>query len=339
MRGTFVKFPDEGTVWVDFKYEFLPRYCLICGIFGHATRFCQELQMDRRTDEDGMGDIDDTPAFRRLEAETDIRGKPLGSNSRSKASVGSNGGRKSGGRWRKERIEDKDGNRRSSRSSLDSGTRDLAQTKDQSILSGEESVARWEEEVVDTASLPSKSRAFSTLKGSGGKSLAGEIRCQRMKEEEARRAMEAAFDAGLIGPGGVMAEEARHIILKELPEHDDRLYEASKPKESGIGIDLNVELQIADTTEGDVVNGRGRQNQQGSENDVTKDMETMEDDPFELTPIIEAVMRETKGKKRQFQDVEHEDTGEVWVQKMSKQRLILLSDAEETSREGSPRNP
>lgn len=26
MRGTFVDFPDEGTIWVDFKYESLPKY-------------------------------------------------------------------------------------------------------------------------------------------------------------------------------------------------------------------------------------------------------------------------------------------------------------------------
>ncbi|KAM2982978.1 hypothetical protein FF2_008963 [Malus domestica] len=312
MRGTFVKFPDEGTVWVDFKYEFLPRYCLICGILGHATRVCKELQLDRRTDGDGKGDIDDTPAYRGLEAETDIRGKPLGSNSRSKASVGSNGGRKNEGRWRRERIDDGDENRRSSRSSLDSGTGDLAQTRDRSLLSGEESVARGEEEVVDTASSPSKPRASSTLKGSRGKTLAGEIRCQKMRAEEARRAREAAFDAGLIEPGGVMAEEARHIILKELPELEDRQYEANKPNGTGIGIDLNVELQNADTTDGHAVNGRGRQNQQGTEKDEIVDKGTIEDDPFELNPIIEAVMRETKGKKKA---------------------------AEETSREGSPRNP
>ena len=44
MRGTFVNFPDEGNVWVDFKYEALPKYCLICGCLGHATRVCRELQ-------------------------------------------------------------------------------------------------------------------------------------------------------------------------------------------------------------------------------------------------------------------------------------------------------
>ncbi|KAM1309506.1 hypothetical protein ACFX13_006340 [Malus domestica] len=152
-----------------------------------------------------------------------------------------------------------------------------------------------------------------------------------MRAEEARRAREAAFDARLIGPGGVMAEEARHIILKELPELEDRQYEANKPKETGIGIDLNVELQNADTTEGHAVNGRGRQNQQGIEIEEIMDKGTMEDDPFELNPIIEAVMRETKGKKRQFPDAEQKDTGELWEPKGRKQRLIVLSEAEETS--------
>lgn len=31
MRGTNVEFPDDETMWVDFRYEGLPSYCLICG--------------------------------------------------------------------------------------------------------------------------------------------------------------------------------------------------------------------------------------------------------------------------------------------------------------------
>ncbi|KAM2219901.1 hypothetical protein ACFX1S_019167 [Malus domestica] len=160
-----------------------------------------------------------------------------------------------------------------------------------------------------------------------------------MRAEEERRSREAAFDAGLIGPGGVMADEARHILLKEPPELEARQYEANMSKGMGIGIDLNVELQNADTTDGHAVNGRGRLNQQGTEKDETMDKGTIENDPFELNPIIEAVMREAKRKKRQSPEVEHEETGELWAPKRRKQRLIVLSEAEETSREGSPRNP
>lgn len=42
MRGTHVQFPDEGMIWVNFKYESLPNYCLICGLLGHPSRICKE---------------------------------------------------------------------------------------------------------------------------------------------------------------------------------------------------------------------------------------------------------------------------------------------------------
>lgn len=37
MRGTQVEFPDEGNLWVDFRYEGFLDYCLICGKIEHAT--------------------------------------------------------------------------------------------------------------------------------------------------------------------------------------------------------------------------------------------------------------------------------------------------------------
>lgn len=107
IRGTFVKFPNDGKVWVDFKYESLPKYCLICGMLGHPTRVCKDIQNSGRADGDGLGDQDDTPSFRGLE--TDLRGKPLGSSSRSKVSVGSNGVRKSAWRWREDQSDDWEG--------------------------------------------------------------------------------------------------------------------------------------------------------------------------------------------------------------------------------------
>lgn len=30
MRGTQVEFPEDGEIWVDFRYEGLPDYYLIC---------------------------------------------------------------------------------------------------------------------------------------------------------------------------------------------------------------------------------------------------------------------------------------------------------------------
>ena len=38
MRGMYVQFPNEGMIWVDFKYECLLNYYLICGILGHPSR-------------------------------------------------------------------------------------------------------------------------------------------------------------------------------------------------------------------------------------------------------------------------------------------------------------
>lgn len=41
MRGMMVKFPDEGRVWVQFKYERLPNYCFYSGKLGHVSRVRQ----------------------------------------------------------------------------------------------------------------------------------------------------------------------------------------------------------------------------------------------------------------------------------------------------------
>ncbi|KAB2622512.1 hypothetical protein D8674_024694 [Pyrus ussuriensis x Pyrus communis] len=46
MRETFVDFPNEGMVWVDFKYESLPKYCLICGLMEHVTRVCRDMKKE-----------------------------------------------------------------------------------------------------------------------------------------------------------------------------------------------------------------------------------------------------------------------------------------------------
>lgn len=76
MKDTFISFPDDGTVWVDFKYEYLPKYCLICGVLGHSTRVCKELNiegdyMESKKAQEGMY------AFKGLDAEFDLRGKSL----------------------------------------------------------------------------------------------------------------------------------------------------------------------------------------------------------------------------------------------------------------------
>lgn len=95
MRGTFVNFPDDGKVWVDFKYESLLKYCIICGMLRHATRVCKGLQVNGMRAGKNSGDLENTFAFRGLDVETDLQGNPLGISSQSKASAGLNGGQKS----------------------------------------------------------------------------------------------------------------------------------------------------------------------------------------------------------------------------------------------------
>ena len=42
MQGANVEFPDDGALWIDFRYEGLPNFCLICGKLGHVTRWCKD---------------------------------------------------------------------------------------------------------------------------------------------------------------------------------------------------------------------------------------------------------------------------------------------------------
>ncbi|KAM1551669.1 hypothetical protein ACFX10_043772 [Malus domestica] len=108
MRGTFVNFPDEGRVWVDFKYEWLPKYCLICGLLGHATRVCKGPQTFGKEDEENFEVLGEGFAFKGLDALTDLRGKPIVTGVSNRTSRGFSGGRMDSGRWKDERSEEQD---------------------------------------------------------------------------------------------------------------------------------------------------------------------------------------------------------------------------------------
>ncbi|KAM1325327.1 hypothetical protein EV1_046001 [Malus domestica] len=171
MRGTFVTFPNEGKIWIDFKYESLPNNCLICGKLGHPTRICKEA-LDESTDQrDGTKTRNEVLAFRGLDAVSDLRGNPLGAGSRSRASSGSNGGRSGSERWN----EELGGSRRSGRSSTASGMGCQPPKAASRSQNGSECTAPLEEEVIDTATSPSKPRWSSNKMGYRDNVLAGKI--------------------------------------------------------------------------------------------------------------------------------------------------------------------
>lgn len=188
MRGTFVIFPDEGKLWVDFKYKALPKYCLICGMLGHATRVCKEIQEERRLEDGRSREMEESYAFKGLDADTDLRGNPLGSGGRGKTSGSSTGGRKSPERYKDARNKEYDGGRRSSRSSTAFGMGSHTQLGDNRSQSGSERSAKIDDKEIDTAISPSKPRWSMNKNGTEGSKLAERIRKQQEKEEAARLA-------------------------------------------------------------------------------------------------------------------------------------------------------
>ncbi|KAM1115603.1 hypothetical protein TB1_005781 [Malus domestica] len=250
MRGTFVTFPDNGKIWIDFKYESLPNYCLICGKLGHPTRICREILDERPDPGDCTKKWNEAFAFRGLDAVSYLRGNPLGAGPRSRASSGSHGGQSGSERWN----EELGGGRRSGRSSTASGMGCQPQNLDSRSLSGSEFTAPLEEEVIDTATSPSKPRWSSNKMGHRDNVLVGKIRRQRLAEEEARSAREQAFDAGLIGPGGTVAAGAEHVVLNDHYEQEGRVDSVSMTLNGDSTFDLNLVPGVGE--DGDSVTAR-----------------------------------------------------------------------------------
>ncbi|KAM1937526.1 hypothetical protein FF1_015241 [Malus domestica] len=207
------------------------------------------------------------------------------------------------------------------------------QNLDSRSLSGSECTAPLEEEVIDTATSPSKPRWSSNKMGHRDNVLAGKIRRQRLAEEEARSAREQAFDVGLIGPGGTVAAGAEHVVLNDHYEQEGRVDSVSMTLNGDSTFDLNLVPGVGE--DGDSVTARRREARDGwgggSGCDSAKD-----DDPFELEAIIEAVMNEKTGKKRSAREVELDEVNPCVEPKKSKLSRKTYVEAEETSREGSP---
>lgn len=99
-------------------------------------------------------------------------------------------------------IDEPGGGMRSGRSSTMSVIGNHTQYGGQEPQSRGDSLAKEDDEVIDTAISPSKLRWSSSKRNNEGINLADKIRHQRKKEEEVIKARELAFDVGLIGPRG-----------------------------------------------------------------------------------------------------------------------------------------
>lgn len=65
---------------------------------------------------------------------------------------------------------------------------------------------------------------------------------------------------------------------------------------------------------------------------------TLEDDPFELLPIIEAVTMTHKGRKMAIHEIELTEPVESCEPQRIQPKKTMLSEVEETSCKGSPQS-
>ncbi|KAM0962011.1 hypothetical protein TB2_020909 [Malus domestica] len=184
-------------------------------------------------------------------------------------------------------------------------------------------------ELENTAVLPSKPMRQVGEGANCCDSLVERLRLQREREENEHRAWDAAFDAGLIGPWGVVAEGVENVVLKVHVEEEDGGKTVCVSQESGEAIDLNITVPGVD--EAMLRNmGFGQDNEQDS-------------NPFDLALIIEAILKKIKGKKWMNTEIEYEigvvGIAEVEERRVRSRNVTLYNEADETSLEEFPRAP
>lgn len=283
MRGAFVQFPDEGSKWVTFRYEYLPEYCFICGCLGHPSRICVEKLAEDRVPADTKKEI--LKSYAGLEAEEDLRGRRLRSGGRGgfRRGAGSDGSR-NGGRWRNHESDDP----------RDSG------------IYGRGGVWRPN----DLGSSPGRLARDETMP-SQASLLAERIRLERDIEERERRMGEEAWDAGLL----VRPEDISTNIQEELPTNrgvQEELEEVGEPEKARLsdkGGSLRVGFADSDVpaTENGDITVLGLPSQMGLGTDQVNC--TQGSDPFNLGPIIEQSMpRSFQGKQRRKNKRDYAET-------------------------------
>ncbi|KAM1717261.1 hypothetical protein COP2_025396 [Malus domestica] len=331
MRGTFVNFPDDGKIWVEFKYEALPNYCLICGMLGHPTRVCKEIQRTELADEVISKEKEGALAYRGLDAVMDLRGNLLGSGPRSRTSQGSSGGQRNS-EWKEELSEEPDGGRRSGRSSTASSMGSYTRLGASNSLSGSECTGKAEDEVIDTATSPNKPRWSSSRNEKEDKKLVTDKnRRQHREEEEARLARELVFDTGLIGPGGVVATGIANVVLHDMLEQEESVHKVCGLADTDQGFDLNALPIVGEGEECGLPDRDLIATDQGGGTASSKEYQVMGNDPFDLAPIIEAVMNKNKRKKQGHQEVEYLGSDICVGPIHTKQMRCEATEAEETS--------
>lgn len=158
------------------------KYCLICGIIGHATQVSKEFLDADRACGTVSKNLDDNLVYRGLDAVTNLRGNPLRSGFRSGGSIASNEGRHSPRRWREMKSDEQDETWQGLRSSLVVGMKGDDDNGWEGSSSRGHSAAREEHEMSDAGGSPCKLRGSLCQNENGGNSLADKIRRQRGKK-------------------------------------------------------------------------------------------------------------------------------------------------------------